>query len=363
MTPNALQFLIPGELSSGTGGYVYDRRVADGLRTLGWRVDVHRLDGSFPHPSGPALAHADRVLSQLPEAALVLIDGLGLGAMPELIEAHATRLTIVGLVHMPLTAETGLAAPLAAQLQQRELRALRRARHVLVTSHATERQFTAQGLPAASVSVLEPGTDCAALARRRYDGTLRLLCVATISPGKGHELLMQALAPLRQLPWQLCCIGSLTRSPDAVERLYALVQHLGLEARVQLLGERPHEQLAQYYSAADLFVLATRHESYCMAVAEALAHGLPIISTCTGAIPQLVGAEAGILVEPGDGSALHAALARVLRQPVLAQALADGALAARRRLRPWASVCAELSAVLAAVSRSSGASAIECAGW
>lgn len=362
MRQNALQFLIPGELQSGTGGYVYDRHVIDGLGTLGWQVDVQPLDGSFPYPNRAALAHADGILARLPDAALVLIDGLALGAMPELIEAHAARLAIVGLIHMPLAAESGLAPPLAAPLQQRELHALRQVRHVIVTSQATERLVTALGLPFARLSVVEPGTDSAALARRRYDGTLRLLCVATVSDGKGHELLIEALRPLAQLPWQLCCVGSLSRSPGTVERLRALLQHSGLEPRVQLLGERPHEELAAYYCASDLFVLATRHESYCMAVAEALAHGLPIISTRTGAIPQLVGADAGILVEPGDGPALHAALARVLPQPLLAQRLADGALLARRRLRPWAGTCVELAAVLTAVRRSTAAAATERAG-
>src|SRR5262249_38240183 len=158
--------------------------------------------------------------------------------------------------------------------------------------------------------------------------TLRLLCVATLNEGKGHELLIEALRPLAHLPWQLCCVGSLTRSPKTVERVRALLQRSGLDARVQLLGERPHEELAAHYSAADLFVLATRQESYGMAVAEALAHGLPVISTRTGAIPELVGTGAGILFEPGDAAALQAALGRVLSQPQLARELARAALLA-----------------------------------
>jgi glycosyltransferase involved in cell wall biosynthesis len=364
MRPSALQFLIPGELQSATGGYVYDRRVIDGLRALGWQTDVHPLDGSFPYPNAAALAHADRLLSRLPDAALVLIDGLALGAMPELIEAHAGRLVMVALVHMPLAAQFGLDPSLAVLLAQRELRALRSVRHVIVTSQATARQLTAGGLPKARLSVVEPGVDLdAALARRRYGGTLRLLCVATVSDGKGHELLIEALTPLTTLPWQLCCIGSLSRSPGTVERIRALLRRSGLESRVQLLDERPHLELPQYYCAADVFVLATQRETYCMAVAEALAHGLPIISTHTGAIAQLVGSDAGILVEPGDARALHAALARVLSQPALGQRLADAALIARQRLKSWTGACEEFAAVLAAVTRATAAaSATERAG-
>jgi glycosyltransferase involved in cell wall biosynthesis len=363
MRPSALQFLIPGELQSATGGYVYDRSVIDGLRAFGWQVDVHRLDGSFPQPNAAALAHADSLLSRLPDAALVLVDGLALGAMPELIEAHAGRLVVVALIHMPLAAQFGLDPSLAAQRAQRELRALRSVRHVIVTSQATAQQLTAAGLPYVRLSVVEPGVDPdAPLARRHYDGTLRLLCVGTVSDGKGHELLIEALTPLTNLPWQLCCIGSLSRSPGTVERVRVLLQRCGLESRVQLLDERPHQELRQHYCAADVFVLATQRETYCMAVAEALAHGLPIISTHTGAIAQLVGSDAGILIEPGDVRALQAVLAQVLSQPSLGQRLADAALIARRRLKSWTATCGEFAAALATAAPATTASPTERAG-
>jgi glycosyltransferase involved in cell wall biosynthesis len=79
---------------------------------------------------------------------------------------------------------------------------------------------------------------------------------------------------------------------------------LGLEDRVQLAGELDADSIADCYNTADVFVLATLQETYGMAVAEALAHGLPVVSTTTGAIPSLVGTEAGILVPPGDADAL-----------------------------------------------------------
>ena len=105
--------------------------------------------------------------------------------------------------------------------------------------------------------------------------------------------------------------------------------------RVTLRGELDDTELAAAYDRADLFVLATLRETYGMAVAEALAHGLPVVSTTTGAIPDLVGDRAGILVPPGDETALAAALARVMGDAGLRDRLAEGALRVRDRLPTW----------------------------
>jgi glycosyltransferase involved in cell wall biosynthesis len=89
------------------------------------------------------------------------------------------------------------------------------------------------------------------------------------------------------------------------------------------------------YRAADLFVLPSFHEGYGMAFAEAMAHGLPIIATAAGAIPETVPRSAGLLVPPGDAPALAHALRRVITEPALAAGLAAGSRAAGARLPDW----------------------------
>src|SRR5439155_6218310 len=135
--------------------------------------------------------------------------------------------------------------------------------------------------------------------------------------GKGHEVLFGALALISQRNWHLTCAGSVERHPPTVERLRAVLRADGLEDRVSLIGEVDDEKLEACYDAADVFVLATLSETYGMAVAEALAHGLPVVSTATGAIPELVGSgnhedAAGLLVAPGDVEALARVLTLVL---------------------------------------------------
>jgi glycosyltransferase involved in cell wall biosynthesis len=345
MSVRCLEFIIPGDLQAATGGYVYDRRMIAGLRELGWQVRIHTLDASFPQPTAGALDHAQAILARLPDEALVLVDGLALGAMPHIVHLHAKRLRLLALIHHPLAAESGLAPRQARALAHSEQLALQAMRHVLVTSRATQRALLAYGVDPGRVSVVEPGTDAAPLAPRRRGNSLNLLCVATLTPRKGHDLLFEALSPLSP-HWRLTCVGSLTRSPATVASLRQQLRQLGLERQVELPGEVDGSALAQLYAQADLFILATRFEGYGMAVAEALAHGLPVISTQVGAIPELVGSQAGLLVAAEDVGMLRAALARVLSEPDLLACLNMGAEAVRGTLPRWPDSCAAMSRVL-----------------
>jgi glycosyltransferase involved in cell wall biosynthesis len=118
-----------------------------------------------------------------------------------------------------------------------------------------------------------------------------------------------------------------------------------------LAGALTGGALEAAFQAADLFVLPTRHEGYGMVVAEALARGIPVIGTRTGAIADLVGAEAGLIVPPDDGAAFHDALARVLRDPALLASLREGARKARDDLARWRDSAAEMARVLEAAGR------------
>ena len=82
-TELALDLLLPGDPTTLTGGYLYDRRIMQGLAALGWRVNVHSLDTSFPSPSDPALKEARSTLAKIPDGRITVIDGLALGGMPD----------------------------------------------------------------------------------------------------------------------------------------------------------------------------------------------------------------------------------------------------------------------------------------
>ena len=350
-------FLVPGELSTRTGGYTYDRRIADGLRALGWQVDVQSLGPGFPWPDGAALARARRVVEALPDGALALVDGLAFGVLDELAHAHAGRLRWVALVHHPLALESGLGEAQRQSLHASERRALQAARAVIVTSPFTARNLVAEfGVAASHVRVVEPGTDEAPAARGSAPGEpLQLLCVATITPRKGHAVLVEALAGLKDRAWQLHCAGSLTMDPACSAALRQAIAAHRLQDRVLLHGEQDEAGLRRLYPTADAFVLPSYHEGYGMALAEAIAHGLPVVSTRAGAIADTVPEAAGTLVPPGDVPALRAALQRLLDDAAWRTQLRNGALAARAALPTWPASSARFADALAVVPELRGA--------
>lgn len=348
--PRSLTFLVPGDIDTPTGGYVYDRRMVEGLLERDWAVHVRQLDDSFPRPTPSALKGAARALASIPDGEIVMIDGLALGAMPVEIGQQAARLRLVALVHMPLAFDSGLSGTESARLEVSERQALAAARLVIVTGRSTVGTLTAwYGVPVGNIAVVEPGTARVPLASGSGRVTPHLLCVATLTYGKGHEFLFRALARVEPPHWTLTCAGSLTRDPPTVERLRALLGEIALEDRVSLVGDVDGTALEALYDRADLFVLATLHESYGMAVAEALAHGLPVVSTTTGAIPALVGrgeSAAGLLVPPGDVEALASALTAAIGDPGARKQFAERAGAVRKRLPTWDQAFDKMAAAL-----------------
>ena len=343
--------LVPGPLDLRSGGYEYDRRIVAGLRALGWPVTVCELDPGFPFPTAAARDHARAVLAALPDGAMVLFDGLALGTLPDEVAGEAERLAIVALVHHPLAAESGLDSGTAAALSESERRALLTVRCVVVTSRATAAALPQYGVPLERIEVVEPGTEPAPLARGSGSGSVQLLCVANLIPRKGHERLVRALAAVGGAPWRLTCVGSLELHPATVDRVRELVDSLGLTGRVQLTGVMGPDDIPSQYDRADLFVLPTYHEGYGMVIAEALARGLPVVATATGAIPELLGGDAGLVVDVADDQGFAAALSRAVCDAAVRERMAAAARRVRDRLPTWDIAAGRMAAALRKAAR------------
>lgn len=345
MTPIAL--LVAGRLDAPTGGSIYNRRLAESLTARGCRVVVHELAGEFPQPDRLALTHAAEVLAARSPRDTIVVDGLAFGAMPDVVRAVAARRRLVALVHLPLAAEIGLVPAAAARLRESEQRALAAAAVVVVTGQAGLSLMAEHGLAHPRIAVVEPGTDPAPLAAgSNRDGEVQLLSVASVTPGKGYDVLFDALATLHDERWHLTAVGSLTRAPQHAASIQAALARHGLRDRVTFTGALSVPEAAGRYHHSDLFVHASRRETYGMAVAEALARGLPVVATATGAAPALLADDAGVVVPVGDAAALADALRTMVSDERRRARHAAGARRVRERLRTWEDAAAEFLAAI-----------------
>jgi glycosyltransferase involved in cell wall biosynthesis len=330
-----LAFAVPGDLATPTGGYRYDERIIRELRRLDWQVNVIDLGDGFPFPSVAQRANALTMLSAVPCGCPIVLDGLAFGALPE-AGALQSRIPLVALVHQPLALEPALDTAQADSFRESERAALAAAARVVVTSESTARIVTADySVQSQRISVVRPGNDPVPPALGSNDAVVHLLSVGSVVPVKGYDLLIAAVATIADLPWHLTIAGDLTRNLAAAARLEADIAAHGLGDRVTVLGAVPPERIMELYLASDVFVLASRFEGYGMVLAEAIAHGLPVVSTMAGAIPDTVPAGTGLLVPPEDVVALAQALRLLITDPAERHRLAKNARAAAAQLPTW----------------------------
>ena len=312
------------------------------------------MPGSWPRPDAASCAALADVVERIPDDAVVLLDGLVASAAPEVLVPQASRLRLVVLVHMPLGHRP--ADDAAEEARTREgavLSACRRRRH----DQRVDPAPAAGAVPVAGrAGARRRAGRRRRRARARDGGGGALLCVAAVTSGKGHDVLLDALATTTDLPWHCVCVGSLDRDPAFVERLRRRALDGGLADRVRFPGPRTGADLDRSYAAADLLVLASRAETYGMVVTEALARGLPVVAADVGGLTEALGHGAdgtrpGLLVPPGDPAALGAALRAWLGDADLRGRLRRAARERRESLSRWSTTTSVLAGVLAGASR------------
>ncbi len=345
----AAVFAIPGDITLPTGGYAYDREVLARLPEAGIEVAHLALPGGYPDPSALDLARTSEQIAATPADAVLLIDGLAYGAMPAKLIGCFDR-PVVALVHHPLCLEAGLSPSRADALRNLETASLALAGRVVVTSPMTGRTLAADfGVPAERISVAEPGTDIAPRARGGAGSRATLLAVGSIVPRKGYDVLVRALeidAAEHASDWDLKIVGAVDRSPPTLEALRGQITQGGLDGRIEIAGSKSREELDALYDGADIFVLASHYEGYGMVLAEALARGLPIVTTTGGAAAETVPDGAALKVSPGDPRALQQALRCLLDDVSLRKKIGDASWLAGQSLPRWSDTAAKIAAVI-----------------
>jgi len=145
-------------------------------------------------------------------------------------------------------------------------------------------------------------------------GAPLLLSVGHLIERKGHHLAVQAMPAVlkRFARARLLIVGE----GEERGRLFALIQQLGLQDSVRLIGAVPNEQMAGWYSAADALILASSREGWANVLLEAMACGTPVVATRIWGTPEVVAVdEVGLLVDQRDAPSLVTALVQLLEQP------------------------------------------------
>jgi glycosyltransferase involved in cell wall biosynthesis len=308
--------LIPGSLDRATGGYLYDRMLAEHLRLRGHEVEAVSL---------PLRSYRRCLLDNLSSRLFARLRGGGFDLVLQDELAHPSCLRVnrrlrraggppvVAIVHLLRVSQRWPAwrRPLYRQVERAYLRSVDG--WIVVNARLRSRVERLAGAERPAV-VAAPAGDHAAgtiaaaeiRARAVEPGPLRILFVGNLSPLKNLHLVIAALARLGgECAWQLEVIGSLTVDPAYRRSIVRQVARAGLAGQVTLHGELPPAEVASWMARAHVLAMPSAPESWSIAYLEAMSRGLPVIASAASDSAAMIEAgENGFVVAPGDAAGL-----------------------------------------------------------
>lgn len=299
-----LELVVPPLDGPVTGGTRFNAQLVAALRRAGHEVVVRG------EPSGVGMAWVDTLFM-------------------DRVAAWSDRAPVGLLTHwLPSLVRVGEGVAME-ELGDDERATLRSAAAFVVPSPFMREVLMRLGVAAERIGIVEPGSAGELRARRSAD-RLRAVLVGNVTEGKGVLELVEALRGSEGISLRI--VGSMTADAAYADRVRAAVEGMDVE----LVGAVPHERCLAIVSESDVLVSASRMESYGMAIADALACGVPVVARRGGNVANLVSADAGgELVTDAEGVA--AALRRL--------ALRGDEVARRtklayehRRIRSWDAV-------------------------
>ncbi|MCY1664357.1 glycosyltransferase family 4 protein [Rhizobium sp. SL86] len=349
--PAPIVFLASADYARRTGGFVYNMQLLDALKRQGMRVEQLTLETGFPRVPEAERQWLSAALKGLPEDAILLTDHIYLCDLADVFAS--VTLPVVAIFHHSLVVEHGDHADEQAEtLRQAERRAIARSAGILVTSDETARYIAHHyGADGDRVRVAVPGNG---IVPRVAVGTrpepLSILSVGAIIPRKRYDYMLSVAACLKDVDWRWQIAGDPNRYPDHLSALKAAAAAAGLADRFVFLGDVADDDLERLFQESDLYVATSAYEGYGMAVAEAFRHGMPVVTTASGAVSTW--AAGGMLAAPADDPAGMADLIRpLLSDRGRLRELADRAWRFGETLPSWEETFDGMDGWLAEVAR------------
>ncbi|MEH2182636.1 glycosyltransferase family 4 protein [Nostoc sp.] len=190
---------------------------------------------------------------------------------------------------------------------------------IIVPSWQMRDYLSSQGIEKDKITVAFPGIEKVQVSRFSHpkklseDEPINLITVGTFSQGKGQLDLVQMLAQMQVKNFRLHLIGDCEQNASYTEEILAIIERSQIQDCIILHGYLPQQPMFDLFPQCDLYLSPSTYESYSMATAEAVAHGLPVLAYATGAIVDWVeDSKNGILIEPGKQEQFFKALTRLL---------------------------------------------------
>jgi glycosyltransferase involved in cell wall biosynthesis len=312
-TPLRIGLVIYGDLETLTGGYLYDRKLVQFLRSQGDVVEIFSLPwrNYAKHLLDNLSQDLIRTVSEA-QIDLLLEDELNHPSLFRLNRKLKANYPIVSIVHHLRCSE------LRPAWQNRFYR-LVESDYLAgvdgfvfnsVTTRSTVEGLIGNNRPSV---VAFPGRDGvrpdmtrAAVERRALEtGPLRILFVGSLIPRKELHTLLAALARLPRDSWRLDVVGSPKTDPAYASRMLAEIERLGMRGQVQLLGSLTGRELADCYSRNHLLAVPSSYEGFGIVYLEAMGFGLPALASTAGAAHEIITHDLdGFLVRAGDADAI-----------------------------------------------------------
>lgn len=312
-------FLSAGDIQRKTGGSLYNRKLAESLSERGFRLEVVTVP-DLPWSAGLVAGVVILPLLLLRLARrkydVVIEDGWTLPTT--LLFNVACWMTgsprLVIIVHQVRSQGMKLPARSIARMVERV--SLRAAQLIVTVSSFISGEVERLVGSNERIALAAPGSAPLSDTTRDRDNTkdirLALLFVGNCTRLKGLDHLIGAIGLLQDVPVTLDVVGDLSFEPRYYNKLVRQAKALGVSERVVFHGAMSHEELGRFYSRADVFTFPSLYEGYGIVLAEAMHAGLPIITTRTGAVDEILREGENALIVPAADSEALAGAVRLL---------------------------------------------------